>query len=325
LTRRRLIGSELIDARGCVSDSIAGLSVGVAAQPVTPALPLCVGRGSRLIEGIAMLEVNVALVGCLKAGATRRRREGKQDQWRNRPHRLILARGEKRIEPPRPLDGKALGGYIGTMFTGLVAVMGTLAARAAHGPGARLCVRARFEDGPLAIGESIAVDGTCLTVDALTEDGFEVDATAETLARTTLGGLAPGNSVHLERALRVGSLLGGHLVAGHVDGVATMVERRAAGEAVAMTFVVPPELAPFIAEKGSVAIDGVSLTVNAAQRNRFDVMLIPHTLHKTKLGALSPGDPVNLEVDLVARYVARLLSLDHPPAEPATRRLFREP
>jgi riboflavin synthase len=275
-----------------------------------------------------MLKVNVALVGGLKAGAARRRSQHEQGQGLSRPHRPSLARSHKRIEPQRLLDGRALGDYIGTMFTGLVAVMGRLAGRAAHGAhdtGARLRVQARFEDGPVAIGESIAVDGTCLTVDALTDDGFEVDASAETLARTTLGGLAPGSSVHLERALRAGSLLGGHLVTGHVDCVATMVERRAAGEAVAMAFVVPPELARLIAEKGSVAVDGVSLTVNAAKRDRFDVMLIPHTLQKTKLGALAPGDPVNLEVDLVARYVARLLSLDQAPAQPATRRLSREP
>jgi riboflavin synthase len=203
--------------------------------------------------------------------------------------------------------------------------MGTLAMRAPRGPGARLSVRVRFDDGPLALGESIAVDGACLTVDNVTDDGFEVDASAETLARTTLGRLAPSSPVHLERALRVGSLLGGHLVTGHVDGVATVAERREVGEALAMAFVVPPELAPFVAEKGSVAVDGVSLTVNVVRRDRFDVMLIPHTLHKTKLGARSPGDLVNLEVDLVARYVARLLSFDRAPGEPGAYRLSREP
>jgi riboflavin synthase len=214
------------------------------------------------------------------------------------------------------------------MFTGLVTVMGTLASRtanAAHGVGARLCVRACFDDGPLTLGESIAVDGTCLTVDGLTDDGFEVDASAETLARTTLGRLPPSSPVHLERALRVGSLLGGHLVTGHVDGVASVVERSVAGEALAMAFVAPPELARFVAEKGSVAVDGVSLTINEVRRERFGVMLIPHTLHKTKLGALSPGDLVNLEVDLVARYVARLLSFDPARGEPGAHRLARKP
>ncbi len=196
------------------------------------------------------------------------------------------------------------------MFTGLVAVTGTLAARAPRGPGARLTIQARFDDGPLVLGESIAVDGACLSVDAFDAGGFEVDASSETLARTTLGRLDAGSHVHLERALRAGDRLGGHMVTGHVDGVGSLVERRPVGECIWMQFRVPSELARFVAEKGSIAVDGVSLTVNAVKGDRFEVTLIPQTLEKTKLGTLSPGQPVNLEVDLVARYVARLVSAE---------------
>jgi riboflavin synthase len=196
------------------------------------------------------------------------------------------------------------------MFTGLVAVTGAVASvrPKSGGIGARMAIRARFEDGPLVLGESIAVHGACLSVDAILPDGFEIDATYETLSRTTLGGLEAGSPVHLERALRAADRLGGHLMTGHVDGVGTLAERRPVGDAVWMAFRVPTDLSKFIAEKGSIAVDGVSLTVNAAHRDTFEVTLIPHTLGKTALGALAAGGRVNLEVDLIARYVARLLS-----------------
>jgi riboflavin synthase len=199
------------------------------------------------------------------------------------------------------------------MFTGLVAKTGTLAAmRTPSGErlGARLSIRAPFDDGPLALGESVSVSGVCLTVDALSPEGFEADASAETLARTTLGTLRPASPVHLERALRAADRMGGHLVTGHVDGVGELADRRDVGDAVWMAFRVPAELAKFIAEKGSIAVDGVSLTVNGVAGDRFEVAIIPHTLQKTTFGALTPGSRVNLEVDLVARYVARLLSTD---------------
>lgn len=212
------------------------------------------------------------------------------------------------------------------MFTGLVAKAGTLAAVRRAGDtndtrdlGARLEIRARFEDGPLALGESIAVNGACLTVDAIAPDGggFEVDASAETLARTTLGALEVGSPVHLERALRAADRMGGHIVTGHVDGVGTLAERRPVGDAVWMSFRVPSELAKFIAEKGSIAVDGVSLTVNAVLGDRFEVTIIPHTLEKTTFGAIAPGSRVNLEVDLIARYVARFLSADRSTDRPS--------
>lgn len=202
------------------------------------------------------------------------------------------------------------------MFTGLVAARGVLAERSARGagaPDARLVVRARFEDGPLALGESITVDGACLSVTEILADGFAVDATAETLARTTLGALpagVSGASVNLERALRAGDRLGGHLVSGHVDGVAEVTGRREVGDALALEITVPAPLARYLAEKGSVALNGVSMTVNAVRGRAVDVMVIPITRRETNLGDLAPGARVNVEVDQVARYVARLMGRD---------------
>jgi riboflavin synthase len=204
--------------------------------------------------------------------------------------------------------------YTPAVFTGLVETTGVLADRAERGPGARLVVRGRLGGEALALGESITVEGACLSVVEVVPDGFAVDATAETLARTTLGSLALGRHVNLERALRAGDRLGGHLVTGHVDGVGRLLERRDVGEAVAMTFSLPVALSRYVAEKGSIAVSGVSLTVNAvrdtsAQDSAFEAMLIPITLQVTSLRDLASGDAVNLEVDLVARYVARCV---HP-------------
>jgi riboflavin synthase len=191
------------------------------------------------------------------------------------------------------------------VFTGLVEATGVLARRETRGPGARLVIRATLAGEPLALGESISIDGACLSVVESLAGAIAVDATAETLARTTLGTLPLGRSVNLERALQVGDRLGGHMVTGHIDGVGSLVERKTVGEAVAMTFSVPTELARFVAEKGSIAVAGVSLTVNAVRDAAFEVMLIPITLRATTLGDLAPGEQVNLEVDLIARYVAR--------------------
>lgn len=207
------------------------------------------------------------------------------------------------------------------MFTGLVEATGTLLSRNARSglgegaPGKRLAIGAAFEGEPLALGESVAVDGVCLTVDAIEPGGFEVDCSGETLARTTLGAIAVGSRVHLERAMRPSDRLGGHIVTGHVDGVGWLAERRREGEGGEswwLSFAMPAELARFVAEKGSIAVDGVSLTVNGVSKDRFDVTIIPHTAKKTKLGSLAPGAPVNLEVDLVARYVARLNAFPVP-------------
>ncbi|HEY1693022.1 MAG TPA: riboflavin synthase [Polyangiaceae bacterium] len=220
------------------------------------------------------------------------------------------------------------------MFTGLVAATGVLAGRvpSPRGPGARLVVRAAFAavaDEPLALGESITVDGACLSVTEALPDGFAVDATAETLARTTLGELAVGARVNLERALRAGDRLGGHLVSGHVDGVGRLEARTEVGEALGLTFALPAGLARYVAEKGSVALNGASMTVNAVRDVKappgnpgdpgdrggasatFDVMVIPITRRETNLGDLAVGARVNVEVDQVARYVARILGRDH--------------
>jgi riboflavin synthase len=204
------------------------------------------------------------------------------------------------------------------VFTGIVETTGTLAAREARGPGARLHVASNLGGGPLAIGESIAVHGACLTVQEHAKDGFFCDASAETLARTTLGSLPVGARVHLERALAVGDRLGGHIVTGHVDGKVRLREREELGDAAKLVFEIEDAgLARFVAPKGSVAVDGVSLTVNGAAGATFDVVIIPHTLAVTTLGALQPGDASNLEVDLLARYVARLLATG--PDDAATR------
>jgi riboflavin synthase len=191
------------------------------------------------------------------------------------------------------------------MFTGLVESSGVLRARSERGPGVRLGFEAPLEG--LSLGESISVSGACLTVVETRARGFDVDVTRETLARTTLGRLAPGDPVNLERALRAGDRLGGHFVSGHVDGLAEVLRVEQAGEALDVRVGTAPELMRYVASKGSVALDGVSLTVNALDAGSFSVMLIPHTLEVTTLRDIRPGRILNLEVDLVARYVARLL------------------
>ncbi|MFO1474528.1 MAG: riboflavin synthase [Lysobacterales bacterium] len=194
------------------------------------------------------------------------------------------------------------------MFTGLIEGVGTLAAREARSGDARL----RIGIGTLPfdnvqLGESISVNGTCLTVVAFDETGFEADASNETLALTTLGALPVGRALNLERAMRPGDRLGGHLVSGHVDGVGTVRATRDDARAQRWSFAVPAPLRRYIAAKGSICVDGVSLTVNAVNGEGFEVALVPHTLTHTAFGATSVGDDVNLEVDLVARYVERLL------------------
>jgi riboflavin synthase len=194
------------------------------------------------------------------------------------------------------------------MFTGIVETTGILRRRELRGPGARLAIDANLER--LVVGESIAVHGVCLTVQAITATGFESDASVETLARSTLGTVRIGNRVHLERSLEVGARLGGHIVSGHVDGKVRLSAREKLGEAEKLVFLVEDaSLCRFIAPKGSVAVDGVSLTVNHAERDELDVVVIPHTLEVTTLGQLRVGDEANLEVDMLARYVARLLEV----------------
>ncbi len=200
------------------------------------------------------------------------------------------------------------------MFTGIVKSVGRVAAIGDAGGIRRVAVdTGGLATGAWQRGDSIAVAGVCLTVVALAEGRFEAELSGETLARTTLGSLVPGSAVNLEPALAAAGALGGHLVTGHVDGVARVRECRERGGALAATIEAPPALARFIAEKGSVALDGVSLTVGRVSGAAFGVDLVPHTRAVTTLGALSPGAALNLEVDLVARYLDRLLEARRSP------------
>jgi riboflavin synthase len=192
------------------------------------------------------------------------------------------------------------------MFTGIVTDLGQVR-RLRRGEIVDLTIATAYDIAAIAIGASIACSGPCLSVVAVEPGAFVVQASAETLACTTIGSWREGTPVNLERPLRLGDELGGHLVSGHVDGVARIVERRPEAESVRFVVQVPEALAPFIAAKGSVALDGVSLTVNEVSGSHFGVNIIPHTLSCTNFGDARPGQEMNLEIDQIARYVARLL------------------
>lgn len=195
------------------------------------------------------------------------------------------------------------------MFTGIVTAVGRIAASTPHEGGLRLSIDADGLPGEdLVLGESIAVAGVCLTVTAAQGRRFACDVSGETLRLTTLGQREVGDAVNLERALRAGDRLGGHLVSGHVDGIGRLRATGEDGLSRLFAFEAPAPLRRYLAAKGSITIDGTSLTVNAVDGDGFTVNLIPHTLAHTTLGTLAPGDPVNLEVDQVARYVERLLA-----------------
>ena len=191
------------------------------------------------------------------------------------------------------------------MFSGLVAAVGAVRALRPRGGGARLEIACGLGGEPLAEGESIAVSGPCLTVVDVTATGFTADVSPETLRRTTLGALRPGSAVNLERSLRLADRLGGHLVMGHVDATARVVAVRPEGEFRVIRVALPGALAPEVAEKGSVAVDGVSLTVAAVGDDWFETAVIPATLDATTLGRLRAGATVNLETDVLAKYVRR--------------------
>jgi len=193
------------------------------------------------------------------------------------------------------------------MFTGLISDVGQVRAVEARAGGARIVIDTAFDIADIAIGASIACCGACMTVVEKGNGWFAIDASAESLARTTLGDWVAGRRVNLERALRLGDELGGHMVSGHVDAVAEIIARRPDGESLRFTIAVPESFARYVAPKGSVALDGVSLTVNEVEGRQFGVNIIPHTAANTNFGALKAGDRVNLEVDLIARYVARLV------------------
>jgi riboflavin synthase len=191
------------------------------------------------------------------------------------------------------------------MFTGIVESTGSLTRVGGSGDGFVAAVHAPFSG--LQLGESVAVNGVCLTVSRLLPDGFGADVSAETSRRTTLGRLPEPAEVNLERALSLGARLGGHLVSGHVDAVARVIRTESVGEALLVEVQPPPALARYVAEKGSVTLDGVSLTVNRVSAESFELMLVPHTLAVTTLQRVRRGSELNLEVDLVARYVVRFL------------------
>lgn len=191
------------------------------------------------------------------------------------------------------------------MFTGIVTDVGRVLAVDRPGD-MRARIGTAYDTATIDIGASIACDGVCLTAVALGPDWFEVQVSAETISRTNLGTWAPGRAVNLERALKVGDELGGHIVTGHVDGLARVTALRPEGESLRVTFDAPAALAGFIAPKGSICLNGTSLTVNEVEGTRFGVNLIPHTRAVTTWGRVAVGDAVNLEIDTLARYVARL-------------------
>lgn len=194
------------------------------------------------------------------------------------------------------------------MFTGIIQSVGSLAALTPKGGDVSLTLNVGALDmSRVALGDSIAVNGVCLTVTAVTARQFSVDCSRETLKLTTLGQLQPGARVNLEMALTLSTPLGGHLVSGHVDGLATIESRNEEARATSFWLRAPDELAHYIAKKGSVTIDGVSLTVNEVDGARFRLTIIPHTLAQTIMGGYQPGSSVNLEIDVVARYLERLL------------------
>ncbi len=194
------------------------------------------------------------------------------------------------------------------MFTGIIQGVGVVVEKRPAGGGMVFCIEAGFDLTDPEEGESIAVNGACLTARNITGNRFFVDVSPESLSRTGLGRLEAGSRVNLERALRLSDRLGGHLVSGHVDCQGTVRERRAAGDYTLFTFSLDPALARYVIEKGSITINGVSLTVNSCEGDRFSVSIIPHTLAVTTLGELKSGDRVNIEVDIIGKYVEKLLA-----------------
>ena len=192
------------------------------------------------------------------------------------------------------------------MFTGIVTDVGQVRQIEKRGD-THIVIAHHYDSDKLPMGGSVACCGACLTIVEKGDDWFAVTASAETLSKTTMGGWKAGTPVNLELPLKVGDELGGHIVSGHVDGLAELKSVTPEGESTRMVFEAPKALARFIAEKGSVALDGISLTVNEVEDNRFGINVIPHTLKVTTFGTLKPGMKVNLEIDTIARYVARLV------------------
>jgi riboflavin synthase len=193
------------------------------------------------------------------------------------------------------------------MFTGIIEGLGTIAAIHPAGQGSRLTITSDFDLDGTRIGDSIAVNGACLTAVTLKDRRFTVDVSPETLQRSVLGKIKIGDRVNLERALRLSDRLDGHLVSGHVDGMGVLQERKTVANAIIITYAVPSQLARYMIEKGSVAVDGTSLTINRCDSSSFDVSIIPHTVSLTTIGLKKVGDPVNIETDMIGKYVERFV------------------
>jgi len=227
------------------------------------------------------------------------------------------AAAARRAAPAHPRDPGACGRQVApeenevdAVFTGIVEELGEVVALDGSRDSARLTVRGPLVTSGASAGDSIAIDGVCLTVTRASDGTFSADVMGETLRRSSLGALGRGCAVNLERPLRLGARLGGHIVQGHVDGTGTILERRPGERWDAVRISVPPPLARYLVEKGSIAVDGVSLTVSALGTGWIEVSLIPETLARTTLGRKQPGETVNLEVDMIAKYVERLLRGD---------------
>ncbi|MGD9852938.1 MAG: riboflavin synthase [Nitrospirales bacterium] len=204
------------------------------------------------------------------------------------------------------------------MFSGIVEEMGAIQAIERSLAGAKIFLLASHIMGDLQIGDSVSVSGTCMTVVEKTETGFVIDASTETLNCTTLGTISAGSPVNLERAVQLNARMGGHLVTGHVDGIGTLRLREQQGNAILMQIEAPEDILRYCVPKGSITVDGISLTINMVKKHSFDVAIIPHTAKVTTLGLKQPGETVNLESDLIGKYVERLLQASGAlPANPA--------
>lgn len=194
------------------------------------------------------------------------------------------------------------------MFTGLIQGKGKVIRVEKRAKGMKLCLKPLFQLNDLKIGDSIAVSGVCLTVIDTGKEGFCVELSPETLSRTTFSYINQGQEVNLEQSLRLGDRIGGHLVAGHVDTIGVVTDRNEKGENIIFTFSIPDDWMPYVVEKGSIAIDGISLTINRCFRKGFEVNIIPYTARVTTIGRRKVGDKVNIETDIIGKYVLRLLS-----------------
>jgi len=210
------------------------------------------------------------------------------------------------------------------MFTGIIEGLGAVAAIRPVGQGKRLAIMADFELAGTKVGDSIAVSGACLTAVRLTGRRFEVDVSPETLAKTTLGAARVGERVNLERALRLSDRIDGHLVSGHIDGTGAIDGRETAGNAVVIAVAVPAALTRYMIVKGSVAVDGISLTINTLEPGRFTVSIIPHTAGLTTIGLKRTGEPVNIETDMIGKYVEKFLSAKQEHSGPPSQGVSME-